>query len=120
MAIRLHGQNFHCVLDVTIHFLGGKWKSIIIWYLRDGPRRFNSLRKRIPDITEKMLSLQLKNLEANGIVERTVLTQKPLSVDYRLTPFGQSILPVVEAMAIWGRSVGQEQGEWLPINQQQE
>ena len=111
--IRLHGQDFHCVLDVTMHFLGGKWKSVIIWYLRNGPRRFNSLRKCIPDMTEKMLSLQLKNMEENGILDRTVLSEKPLRVDYRLTPFGETLLPVVEAMATWGRQLGQERGDWI-------
>lgn len=115
VIIRLHGQAFHCALDVTMHYLGGKWKAVILWYLRGGPRRFSALRKCIPDITEKMLSLQLKNLEANGLIERTVLAEKPLTVDYRLTPFGQSIMPVVEAMAKWGRELGEAQGEWVSV-----
>lgn len=62
----LEGQNFHCAMDVTMHFIGGKWKTVVLWYLKNGTMRFGEIKKRIPDITEKMLSIQLKALEEDG------------------------------------------------------
>ena len=62
VLIDLYGETFHCALDVTMSYIGGKWKSVILWYLRNKTMRFSELKKQIPDITEKMLSLQLKIL----------------------------------------------------------
>jgi DNA-binding HxlR family transcriptional regulator len=70
--IRLKGETYHCALDVTMHFIGGKWKTVVLWYLRNGRKRFSELKRHIPDITEKMLSLQLKQLEADGFVGKTI------------------------------------------------
>lgn len=109
--VRLRGTTFHCALDVTMHFIGGKWKTVVLWYLRKDKRRFNELKKHIPDITEKMLSLQLKKLEEDGIVTRTVYPEVPPRVEYHLTPFGQTLVPMLEEMARWGRDLGQKEGE---------
>lgn len=67
-VIRLHGKTYHCALDITMDYIGGKWKTIVLWYLRNKTLRFGELKKQIPDITEKMLSLQLKDLEKDGLV----------------------------------------------------
>lgn len=106
----LHGQNYHCALDITMHYLGGKWKAVVVWYLRQKTLRFGELRKLIPDITEKMLSLQLKKLEEDGLVSRQVYEEIPLRVEYSLTEFGKTLVPVVEAMARWGRHLGETEG----------
>ena len=110
MEIRLNGRTYHCALDVTMNYIGGKWKSVVLWYLRNGIKRFGELKKHIPDITEKMLSLQLKQLEKDGIVQRKVYPEVPPRVEYSLTKKGQTLLPVLEAMAEWGRNKAKSEG----------
>ncbi len=110
-VFKLRGNTFHCAMDVTMNFIGGKWKTVVIWYLRNKTMRFGELRKQIPDITEKMLSLQLKSLEEDGIINREVFAEVPLRVEYSLTPFGKTLLPVVESIAKWGRHLGDTEGK---------
>jgi DNA-binding HxlR family transcriptional regulator len=79
-------------------FIGGKWKAVILHHLIGGTKRYNEIRKSIPTITERTLSLQLKQLEEDGIIDRKVFTEKPpLVVEYELTDFGRTLLPVLEA-----------------------
>lgn len=111
--IRMRGKEYHCALDVTMSFIGGKWKVVVLWYLRKEKKRFNELKKHIPDITEKMLSLQLKALEEDGIVRRTVYAEVPPRVEYELTEFGQTLIPALEEIARWGRELGQREGELI-------
>lgn len=99
----MNGQTFYCALDVTMNFIGGKWKAIVLWYLRKGTKRFGELKKLIPPITEKMLSLQLKELEKDGIVKRTIFAEVPPRVEYELTDEGKTLLPLLEEIATWGR-----------------
>jgi DNA-binding HxlR family transcriptional regulator len=106
----LNNQTYHCAMDVTMHFIGGKWKTVVLWYLRNKTLRFGELKKQIPDITEKMLSLQLKALEADGLVKREVYPEVPLRVAYSLTDFGKSLVPLLDAIAKWGRNLGETQG----------
>ena len=73
----MHNEDFHCALDVTMRFIGGKWKAVVIWYLRNGKKRFSELKSHIPDITDKMLSLQLKALEQDGMVSRKDYPEVP-------------------------------------------
>ncbi|MBN8680990.1 MAG: helix-turn-helix transcriptional regulator [Chitinophagales bacterium] len=110
-SILIRGELFHCALDLTMHYIGGKWKTIVLWYLRNDKKRFSELKKQIPDITEKMLSLQLKSLEEDGILKRSVYAEVPPRVEYELTEFGRTLIPVVEAIAKWGRELGQTEGE---------
>ncbi|MGL5892838.1 MAG: winged helix-turn-helix transcriptional regulator [Bacteroidia bacterium] len=109
--IRLDGETFHCALDVTMRFIGGKWKTVVLWYLRKGPMRFSEIRKCIPQITEKMLSLQLRELERDKIISRKVYAEVPPRVEYAFTEHGASLIPVVEAMAGWGREKSRAEGE---------
>ncbi len=102
-------------MDVTMNFIGGKWKTIVLWYLREKTLRFGELKKQIPDITEKMLSLQLKKLEEDGLVQRVVFAEVPLRVEYSLTEFGQTLKPVVDAIAKWGRSLGEAEGKLVEV-----
>lgn len=108
--IRIRGKAHHCALDVTMDFIGGKWKTVVLWYLRNKTLRFGEIRKHIPDITEKMLSLQLKALEEDGIICREVFPEVPLRVEYSLTEFGKTLIPVLEALAKWGRDLGDKEG----------
>jgi DNA-binding HxlR family transcriptional regulator len=109
----LNGKEFHCAMDVTMNFIGGKWKTVVLWYLRKDKKRFSELRKLIPNITEKMLSLQLKDLESNGIVKRKIYPQVPPKVEYNLTDFGKTLIPMLEEIARWGRSLAETKGKMV-------
>lgn len=98
-------KEYPCCTSVTMKFIGGKWKAVILFHLTDGPKRYNELRKLIPTITERTLSLQLKQLEEDHILNRKVYTEKPpLMVEYTLTDFGKTLLPVIEAITNWGKA----------------
>lgn len=115
--IRMRGKEYHCALDVTMDLIGGKWKTIVLWYLRRGAKRFSALRRQIPGITEKMLSLQLRQLEKHGLVRRTVHAEVPPRVEYELTEQGLTLLPLLEEIARWGREMGALHGsmEEVPV-----
>jgi DNA-binding HxlR family transcriptional regulator len=91
-----------CDVAQTISLIGGKWKSIILFYLLDETLRFSELQRSIPDITQRMLTLQLRELEADGIVKRTVYKQIPPKVEYSLTELGTTLSPIILAMKQWG------------------
>lgn len=111
-AYLINDLTYHCALDVTMKFIGGKWKCVVIWYLRNETLRFSEIKKKIPDITEKMLSIQLKALELEDLVKREVFGEKPpIRVEYSLTDFGRTMIPVVETIAAWGRKYAEENGK---------
>ena len=86
--------------------IGGKWKSVILFHLIETPLRYNELRKRMQSVTERTLSLQLKKLEEDGVVQRKVYTQKPpLKVEYSLTELGETLIQLLKAIAEWGEFV---------------
>ncbi|GAB5563494.1 MAG: helix-turn-helix domain-containing protein [Winogradskyella sp.] len=110
--IKYNDKLFSCSTSIAMELIGGKWKSVILIYLLDGKKRYNELRKLISTITERTLSLQLKQLEKDGLIKRRVYTSKPpLKVEYSLTPFGESLEPVLNAIATWGMTVVEEKGE---------
>ena len=112
MVYQLYEKTYHCAMDITMDYIGGKWKTVVLWYLKSETLRFTELRKKIPDITEKMLSLQLKALEQDGLIHRSVYGEKPpVRVEYSLTDFGRTLVPVLEANARWGRELGTRQGK---------
>lgn len=89
-------------VEATINFIGGKYKSVILWRLTEGTLRFSQLRKAVPCATPKMLTQQLRELESDGLIKREVFPVVPPRVEYSLTPFGKSIKPVIKALAKWG------------------
>ncbi len=109
----LGGKEYHCAMDVTMDYIGGKWKTVVLWYLRKDKKRFSELRKLIPNITEKMLSLQLKDLENDGLVKRKIYPQVPPKVEYYLTDFGKTLIPMLEEIAQWGRTLAQSKGKMV-------
>jgi DNA-binding HxlR family transcriptional regulator len=116
MAFRMDDKIYHCALDVTMSFIGGKWKTVILWYLRKKPQRFGALKKLVPQITEKMLSLQLKELEQDGIIHREVFAEVPPRVEYSFTEFGATLIPTLEAMAAWGRQLAASRGTLIEFS----
>lgn len=112
VVFEIEKQQFHCAMDITMHFIGGKWKTVVLWYLRHDKKRFSELKAQMPQITEKMLSIQLKQLEEDGLIHRKVYTSKPpLKVEYSLTEFGKTLLPLLNEIAQWGRKTGSEKGK---------
>ena len=111
----LGGQSYHCALDITMGLIGGKWKVVVLWYLRGGKKRFSELKARIPDITDKMLSLQLKALEKDGLVSRTVFPEVPPRVEYELTPLGKSLEEVLVSISRWGKELARKEGVLIRI-----
>lgn len=100
---KFNGKEYPCCASLTMGVIGGKWKTVILYHLIPGKRRYNELRKEMPSVTERTLSLQLKTLEADGIVNRKVYTSKPpLKVEYSLTDFGETLIPLIQAIADWG------------------
>jgi DNA-binding HxlR family transcriptional regulator len=92
----------NCPVKATVDIIGGKWKPIILYYLKDGAKRFGELQRLIPHATKKMLTMQLRDLEKDGIVNRKVFEQVPPKVEYSLTRYGKSLAPILELMAKWG------------------
>jgi DNA-binding HxlR family transcriptional regulator len=91
-----------CPIRTTLDVIGGKWKPLILFKLKNGPQRFGALRRAIPDVTQKMLTDRLRELERDGIVHREVHAVIPPKVEYSLTHYGESLKPVLAAMATWG------------------
>jgi DNA-binding HxlR family transcriptional regulator len=91
-----------CPVTTTLNVIGGKWKPLILWTISEQTVRFGELRNAIPGITQKMLTQQLRELEADGIIDRKVYPVVPPKVEYRITEYGQSLNTILNAMADWG------------------
>jgi Predicted transcriptional regulators len=90
-----------CALALMLHKLGGKWKCIILWHVMDRPLRFTEIRARIPGITQKMLTQQLRDLETDGFLTRKIFAQVPPKVEYSATPLTFTLRPTLIAMHEW-------------------
>ena len=97
-----------CPIETTIAVIGGRWKPLILYHLRRGPTRFNALRRLIPAVTQRMLTLHLRELERDGIIGRTVYPGVPAAVEYALTAKGVSLEPVLVAMTRWAEQHGDD------------
>lgn len=91
-----------CPVETAIDALAGKWKILILWYLKDEKKRFNELQKLLPRATQKMLIQKLRELEEDGLVHREVYPIVPPKVEYSLTTYGQSLKPILKQLYIWG------------------
>lgn len=112
--IKINDKVSWCPTSAAMKLIGGKWKSVILTHLIGDKKRYNELRKEIPGITERTLSLQLKQLEADGLVNRKVFTKKPpLKVEYSLTDFGQTLTPMLKEIVEWGLYAAETKGEFL-------
>ena len=91
-----------CPINLVHKIISGKWKILILWYLSANPLRFSDLRRKLPDVTQKMLTQQLRNLEAHNIIYRKVYPVVPPRVEYGLTKTGEKLIPILESMYSFG------------------
>ena len=91
-----------CGIGPAFEVVGGKWKALILWELQADPRRFGELRRLVPGVSEKMLVQQLRELEADGLVQREVFAEVPPRVEYSLTRWGTSLNQALGPLADWG------------------
>jgi len=96
-------KNFSCPLDVVLKFIGGKYKPIILYHLFQKTLRFSHLQKLIPQVTQKVLTQQLRELEADGIIHREVYPVVPPKTEYSITEFGKNFYPIISAMSDFGK-----------------
>jgi DNA-binding HxlR family transcriptional regulator len=91
-----------CSVEAAIGLIDGKWKSVVLFHLLNGTLRFNEIRRQIVNVSPRMLTRQLRELEEDGLVERTVYAQVPPKVEYSLSPLGMTMQPVLQALKVWG------------------
>jgi DNA-binding HxlR family transcriptional regulator len=94
---------YHCPVEATLGVIGGKWKALILFHLRDAVLRFGELRRQIPGVSERMLAQQLRELEEQGVVHREVYREVPPKVEYWLTDYGKTLRPITDLLCSWGR-----------------
>lgn len=105
---RINLSEINCEKELTLAVIGGKWKLIILWHLgHEGTKRFGELNKLIPHITKKMLTNQLRELEDDQLISRKVYSEVPPRVEYSLTEYGISLMPVLQMMYEWGKNYGE-------------
>jgi DNA-binding HxlR family transcriptional regulator len=106
-------QESKCPIQAVVNIIGGKWKLSILYQLFQGTKRYGELKRLVPEATERMLTLQLRELEAFGIVQRTVYPEVPPKVEYSLTELGLSLEPVLQTMLDWSERYLQQEGKQL-------
>ncbi|MCK9578864.1 MAG: helix-turn-helix transcriptional regulator [Methanoregula sp.] len=111
MTYTKNGKTYHCTVEAALDVIGGKWKPIILWALGENVLRFNELQKGLPGVNSKMLTKQLRELEEDGVIRRTVYAEVPPRVEYAITDFGKTLIPILEALCDWG-------AEYLGVNEE--
>lgn len=106
--IQYKNIQYQCSMELTLDLIGGKWKSLILWHLGENTLRFSELKRTLPQITQKMLTQQLRDLEMDGLVHRYIYTQIPPKVEYSLTDAGKSLLPILATLCQWGLNYANE------------
>lgn len=102
--------NLNCPVAATLQLIGGKYKALLLWHLSGKTLRFSELRRLVPEATPKMLTQQLRELEADGLITRKVYPVVPPKVEYSLTQRGESLFPILQAMYVWGSQLLEGEG----------
>jgi DNA-binding HxlR family transcriptional regulator len=97
-------EEINCNVELVLEVIGGKWKGAALYHLLNGTKRFGELRRELPRVTQRMLTLQLRELEAEGLVHRKVYAEVPPRVEYSVTEFGRTLEPLIMAMKDWGET----------------
>jgi DNA-binding HxlR family transcriptional regulator len=106
--------SFACPVDVTLSMISGKWKPLILWQLATWPRRFSDLQTAMPLVSHKVLTQQLRQLEADGVIQHVTHDQPSAASRYQLTEFGCTLRPALDALAAWGKTHHQAIGADYP------
>lgn len=93
--------SYQCPVEITIGLLSGKWKCLMLWHLHEDKKRYRDLRDLVPGVSEKMLSQQLREMEKDGLLTKTVYPEIPPRVEYQLTERGHSLYPILQQMHDW-------------------
>jgi len=99
--IKWNDKEYLCPVEVAINVISGKWKSLILWHLHEGDKRYKELERIVPGVSQKMLTQQLKEIERDGLLIRTVYPEVPPRVEYALTPLGHSAFSILKIMHDW-------------------
>ena len=102
MAHTRYDCNQGCPVEAALEVIGGKWKGIILYHLLSDTMRFNEIRRLMPDVTQRMLTKQLRELEANNLISRKVYPVVPPRVEYSMTEYGKTLAPIIHALKAWG------------------
>ncbi|MHC1752211.1 winged helix-turn-helix transcriptional regulator [Humidesulfovibrio sp.] len=99
----LQGRTYRCFFELALSVMGGKWKPVVLFHLgQTGVQRYSELKRHLPEVTDRMLTRQLRELEADGLITREVYRQVPPRVEYSLTPQGLGLFPILVTMRDWG------------------
>ncbi|MBV6632301.1 MAG: helix-turn-helix transcriptional regulator [Alphaproteobacteria bacterium] len=99
-----------CAIERGMRIIGGKWTGSILWHLKDGPVRFNDLARMVGGASKKMITERLRQLEGQGLVKREVLETSPVSVQYSITPFGETALGFLDQLRVWSEGITDDPG----------
>ncbi|MFA4860829.1 winged helix-turn-helix transcriptional regulator [Methanoregula sp.] len=102
MVYTKNGKTYHCGVEAALDVIGGKWKPLILWALGDNILRFGELQKGLPGVNAKMLTKQLRELEEDGVITRKVYPEVPPRVEYSITDFGRTLIPILRELCVWG------------------
>lgn len=102
MAHSKYDCNLGCPVEAALEVIGGKWKGVILYHLLSETMRFNQLRRLMPEVTQRMLTRQLRELEADNLISRKVYPEVPPKVEYSMTEYGKTLTPVIYALQAWG------------------
>lgn len=102
---RTNNCHYGCSVEAALDVIGNKWKGVILFHLLDGTKRFNELRRLIPSVTQRMLTLQLRELEKDKVINRKVYPEVPPKVEYSLTKLGSTLEPILLALREWGAGI---------------
>lgn len=103
-----------CPMQTAMNQLSGKWKILLLWYIHLGLTRFGLIRQRLPTITTKMLSQQLREMEQDGLITRTIFPEMPPRVEYAITEKTKSLIPIFEQLNAWGKTEKPDNSCYLP------
>lgn len=101
-SFTVSGREYDCFIALTIERIGGKWKTLILWFLLDGKKRFGELKRLIPKCSQRMLTRQLRELERDGIIKRKIYREIPPKVEYSLSSHGETLRPILQMACDWG------------------
>jgi DNA-binding HxlR family transcriptional regulator len=115
IRIDIDGHTYFCPVEVTMSVMGGKWTAPILWYLKGKTLRYNEIKKLLVTISEKVLINELKGLEESGLVIRKVYPVVPPKVEYSLSAYGKTIIPIVDLISKWGEAHSKKFGKIIEM-----